>query len=160
MGENNFYQTPNADIIPKSKFELFGGWLRFYQVLNILSIAMAALAFGLVIVFTAMGEYQPHEYVDTFSAFVEFLPELIISIIVVKMIKKREPEVPTKLVEYLGYYVAITFCVYIVMYILHQKEVLLEKPTSFWGSVIFYLIWKSYFAKSKRVSVYYGANAN
>ena len=61
MEENNVYAAPTSESIVDEKLLSFGGWLRFYQVINYLSIIFTLLIFAMVSVFYAMGEYAEGE---------------------------------------------------------------------------------------------------
>lgn len=159
MDGNNHYSTPKSEIIEGHKFELFGGWLRCFQVLHIISLALIVI---MVVAFAGMAAFDYFEvgYINELWALgLEILPDLVFSIVVIKIVMIRQADIPQKIVKFLGYYVAATFVIYMILFYSYSAEQISEKPTSFWGSAIYYLIWSSYFRKSKRVKVYYGENS-
>lgn len=160
MEENNVYAAPKSESIVDEKLLSFGGWLRFYQVINYLSIIFTLLIFAMVSVFYAMGEYAEGEIFEALIAGIELLPDLVVSIMVLKILSKPNKFIPTRVVTLLTYYVGASLLMYGCVYYLFKTEVVVEKPTSFWASVIYYAIWSSYFRKSKRVKAYYGENAS
>jgi len=142
------------------KYTHFGGWLRFYQIINIISLVIFGLFFLAGIAFSFLGYYESGESTDMIAALVESIPGLFISIVAIKLLTVKSPQTPNKMVKMLGYYVTATIVIYAVLFYLHKTEQISEKPLSFWGSVIYYYIWSSYFKKSKRVNGYFGANAD
>jgi len=160
MDNNEVYEAPQSEVVAMDKYTHIGGWLRFYQVINIISIVIFGAFFIAGIAFWFLGYYETGEHADMLAALVESIPGIFISIIAVKYLTMKAPETPNKMVKALGYYVTATILIYAVLFYLHKTEQISEKPLSFWGSVIYYYIWLSYFKKSKRVKGYFGANAD
>ncbi len=159
MESNNVYETPKAESLLDERLFAFGGWLRFYQVINILSIVFIGILILAIAGFEIMGAYEENELKDAFIGIFEFLPDLIFPIIIIRILKIKNEKIPDEIVKYLGYYVAASLLVYGIFYYLFKTDVIAEKPVSFLSSLIYYYIWSSYFKKSKRVKAYYGANA-
>ena len=155
----NLYQTPKSEITANEKFNFFGGWLRVFQIINIISIAMFGLVLALMVLGSAFDFLEEISTIELASLIIELLPDLVISIMMVKLLTVRNTHIPKLMVKYLGFYVGVTIVVYIILYSLYKAEHILEKPTTFWGSVIYYSIWNAYFKRSKRVNIFYGANS-
>ena len=159
MEDEGVYATPKAEVLAGDKFQTFGGWLRFYQALNIISITFIVLMTLMVGVFSAYGEYAEGELFEQMIAAIELIPDLLITVMILRIIKIKEKDIPTRIVKYLGYYVAASLVMYAFVYYLFKTGVVEDKPMSFWGSVIYFLIWRAYFNRSRRVEGYYGENA-
>lgn len=159
MEEPNVYAAPKAESLVDARFESFGGWLRFFQVINYISASIIIFMFFMVAVFFAFGQYGEGELFEAVIAAVELIPDLIIPLLILQIIKIKRKEIPQRLVKLLGIYLVCSLVVYAVVYYLFKTDVVADKPVSFWGSLIYYYIWLSYFKKSKRVKAYYGENA-
>ena len=159
MESNNVYETPKAESLLDDRLYSFGGWLRFYQMINIISVVFVGVIVLAVAAFEIMGAYEENELKETFIYFFEFLPDFIIPIMILRILKIKDEKTPDQVVKFLGYYVAVSLLLYGIYYYLFETNMVAEKPVSFWSSVIYYFIWSSYFKKSKRVKAYYGANA-
>jgi len=156
--DENIYERPKSESFPQSKFEFFGGWLRFYQILNVLSIIVLIVALGFLLFLSFTESFSNQNLIDFAMIGLESTPILLLSIFTLKILNKKEGEVPGKVKSYLDYYLSATVVIYVILYISFSKGQITEKPTPLLGDIIYYFIWTSYFKKSKRVKVYYGKN--
>ncbi len=159
MDDQNVYEPPRAEGLELGKFESFGGWLRFLQVINYISVIFTVLMVLMVSVFFILDEYADGELFESVIAFIELIPDMVLAVVILLIIEKKNKDVPSKIIKYLGIYIVASIIVYAFVFYLYKTEAIVEKPIGFWGSVIHYWIWSSYFKKSKRVNVYYGENA-
>ena len=150
--------TTDIEQVFYEKYSTFGGWLRFFQIINILWVVLIGLVITASLVFASLDYYEPHEYSDVFAAAFELTPEFVISIVTLGALARKSPTTPAKIVQNMGYYVWATLAVYFILYYLFKSGAITDKPITFWGAVIYYYIWSSYFKRSKRVKSYYGAN--
>ena len=157
--DSNVYETPKSEITSNEQYFHMGGWLRCFQVLNIISVVIFALIVLAVGGFAVMGYYTNDEIFDVAASFVESLPGIIFAVLILKYVSKKAPGTPAKINKFLECYVISTILIYAALYYLHSTEQITEKPISFWGSVIYAWIWITYFKKSKRVNGFYGENA-
>lgn len=159
MENDDLYETPKTNSLIDERLVSFGGWLRFYQVINIISVVFIGIVILAIVAFGFMEAYDDNEFSEAIIGIFEFLPDLIFSIAIIRILTTQNQGIPGKIVKYLGYYLAASLLAYAVFYYLFKIEVVTEKPVSFFGSVFYYFIWSSYFKKSKRVKAYYGENA-
>lgn len=71
------------------------------------------------------------------------------------IITKREEWVPKAVVRYLRIFFLVSLIGFVLGYYLYSRGLVPEKPASLFSDILYYLIWSSYFKKSKRVNGYY-----
>ena len=141
-----------------SKFDEFGGWLKFFYFLCLLNIVTS-----LTMLFMLGGEI----FGETSRPIIEIMLEalqvgvtLFLLYLIIQVIQIREPNVP----EYIKDKLFLMFIVALAYFAVHS---LLTIPGSGWqmkntmalaGSVqsmLWATIWRTYFERSERVEVYY-----
>lgn len=151
------YEAPESTL---SDDELtIGGWLRFFQVLHIISITFGGVVFLGVSAMVILGEIEQQELIGILWLLAEMLPALVLSVLTVRILSAREEDVPHRVSVYLKIGLGVASVAFIGGGALFYYDFVSEKPTSILGSLIFYYIWTSYFKKSVRVKEYYGVNA-
>jgi len=151
------YETPESELLDDSMS--IGGWLRFFQVCNVLAIVIFGI---LLLTIVALGLSEGFTSEDTLSllvSFVEVIPAFVFSILILKIIKDRDEETPFRISGYVKYNTVIALVIFIASMALFYLDVTPERPQSLLGTLIYYYIWTSYFKKSVRVKEYYGSSA-
>jgi hypothetical protein len=100
-----------------------------------------------------------HSY-KVFFYFIETIPDFIFSFLILRIIKSQSLDTPNKVKKLMAFELLAKLLIGILIFIAYKNGITDEKPFPFFISVIYYLIWVYYFKKSKRVLIYYGANAN
>jgi len=158
MNDINTYAPPESEVVIESEALTIGGWLRFFQITNYISLILGgiiAIVMSLSI-FLEDGLFETQ--LDLASFILEISPSLIFSFLILKVIKKREPHIPAKIKKYIGGYVVMSLLITLLLNYLHSSGLITDKPTTVLGDIIYYAIWVSYFKRSKRVAEYYGQN--
>jgi hypothetical protein len=159
MEEESVYATPKAEGLADGEYQTIGGWLRFYQVINWISLILIILVLLMTASFMILNLYAENELFEAMITSIELIPDLVLTFMTLRILKIREKDIPTRIVQYLSYYVGASLLMYGFVYYLFKTGVVVEKPIGFWGTVIYFAIWNSYFKKSERVGVYYGGKA-
>ncbi len=159
MENADIYKAPDSEVTPTGKYQFFGGWLRFYQVINVISLVIFALVLGAMGWFYLTEPFAIGTSLDVGVAVLEMIPGILVSGLSIKYLAVKDERTSQKLADTLRYYPIASIAIYALVFGLYEMEKVIEKPISFWGSAIYYLIWSSYFRKSVRVKEYYGDNA-
>jgi len=143
----------------------FGGWLKafyIYQWFCVLILAMYVLSLALQLFGPQIESSVLLNMIKLLHSFIEV--HFILKII--KVIKIKEPNTPNSIILYMKWIVIFAFIFGIGTGILIYSAsarvgltVFSELAKTALMIIIFYLIWASYFRKSKRVCAYYGKNA-
>lgn len=139
----------------------FGGWLRFFQVIAIVNLLVAALALGMAIFFLFDGPPDPTiTYGHLITAAVVSIPFAGLMAVIITKLPVRNIEIPRKLARTTW----SAFVLTTVSTVLQAAITTANSNTSFidaydWPAGIFWLIaFIVYLEHSKRVKAYYGAN--
>jgi len=152
------YDAPESDLSHDGDDVSIGGWLRFFQVVNVLSIVIGGLVLlGLSAMVILVG-FDEEGIADVVAACAEMFPAILFSVLIVRVLGDRNENTPARVAQLLKYNFSAAAFVFIAVMALFFADVVSEKPTSILGSLLYYYIWTSYFKKSKRVNEYYGAN--
>jgi len=152
------YEAPSSELVDEGSSSV-GGWLRFFQVINVISIVMIGIVMMIVVGVGFLEGFESQEVVDIFFSLPELIPSVIFSVLILRVLGVQGEETPFRISAYLKYNVSITVVVFIVLMALFFSDVISERPESLLGSLIYYYIWTSYFKKSVRVKEFYGRNA-
>ena len=141
-----------------SKFEEFGGWLKFFYFLCLLNIVTS-----LTMLFMLGSEI----FGETSRPIIEILLEglevgvtLYLLYLIIQVIQIRQPEIP----EYIKDKLFLMFVVGIAYFAVHSlftipgKGWQMKNTMALAGSVqtmLWATIWRTYFERSERVDVYY-----
>jgi len=146
--------------VPESSDKLgFGGWLRFFQVMNIISVVIVVLLLLLVASELLFDFLELGNDIEMYTLFIEVLIVLSYSTATLKILKIQNQTIPQTLNKYLTVYFIASMLMFGINLLLYYYDYLEEKPESISSDIFYYLIWIFYFKKSKRVNEYYGANA-
>lgn len=152
------YEAPSSELVEEGSSSI-GGWLRFFQVINILSVVMVGIVIMIVIGVGFLEGFETQEAIDILFSLPELIPSVIFSVLILRVLSVQSEETPFKISAYLKYNVSIAVLVFVFLMVLFFSEIISERPESLLGSLIYYYIWTSYFKKSVRVKEFYGSNA-
>ncbi len=156
MNDINTYQPPQSDVTPPHQNRTIGGWLRFYQVTNYISLILGSLvAVGVCIASLFIDDMFEKQW-DLAALILELSPSIIFSFLIIRVLSKPESQVPAQIKKYIGNYVGASIFINIGLRYLFSNDVITDEPTTFIGDLIYYAIWVSYFKRSKRVAQFYG----
>jgi uncharacterized membrane protein len=151
-------------------FSEFDGWLRVFWILSVLSVVLsivsAIMVLGLITWDRARSFLGGTVLVLYCIKLAPLLIDAAFTVYVLKIIRSREPDVPSSVAAIL----IVTFVITIIfrlleLYWLNKHPEVLSKyqhnvdvfyPLK---GILFTVIWVQYFRLSERVKVYYGANA-
>ena len=158
MTDLNTYAPPESDVTPTNKNLTIGGWLRFYQVTNYISLILGSLvAVGVCIAALFVDDRFEKQW-DLAALILELSPSIIYSFLIIRVLSTPQSHVPAQIKKYIGNYVAASILINFLLRYLFSNELITDKPTTFIGDLIYYAIWVSYFKRSKRVAQFYGQN--
>ncbi len=157
--KENIYKSPKAALVEEKGEEKIGGWLRFFQIINILGVVIFVVIFALAIPIMLIIGGSPGDWIDMGAVLVESLPAVIFSILILKRLGLRSEGTPNVITKYIALGALSSVVVAAGLYFAYNGGHISEKPSSVLGSFVYYLIWTSYFKRSKRVHSFYGANS-
>lgn len=147
----------------------FGGWLKFFQIINVFLIILILLYFVSTAYFAA----------GAFSSKIPFTKELKLSIVfmftlfpllyfftgkILRLLKVKSPEVPDDISRYIVYIIIVSVSAGIAEILFFHSGDFSKFIFSIFKSVIqplvINIIWLAYFRRSKRVKEFYGENAS
>ncbi len=146
----------------------FGGWLKFFFVVEWISIVLGSIfsvAFiAGIVTMEGMADkgYNLLYLIDTVIM-------VFISMKIVRIIKIKEQTVPQRIIKFLFIYagatLAITAIQFIILYQFPMKDVVVDKEAVDLGkatikALVWIAFWANYFKKSKRAITYYGLLSN
>lgn len=151
-------------------FSEFDGWLRVFWIFSVLSIVFSIVS--AIMVLGLITWDKPRIFFGDIvlilygMRLVPLLIDAAFTIYVLKIIRSREPDVPSSVATIL----IITFVITVIfrlleLYWLNKHSEVLSKYQHNLGvfylfkGILFTVIWVQYFRLSERVKVYYGANA-
>ena len=146
----------------EQKFEKLGGWLRFFLVVNWLQLI---LCLGTALLFL-VSLFESESATHFFSMFI-YIPECIVSAVllykILRLIYIRDAAIPNRIVRLITW-LTVLGILFIIPEMILEYAWAKELDYSEWGQIavrtlIYCFIWRGYFMKSQRVSVYYGQNA-
>jgi len=141
----------------KKPLNEFGGWLRFFWVINLLSLIFLCLS--------VISNFLSYMNSGSSTIYVSFIVTQLTSSLaalltwyILRFLKKQDPAIPIKSMILLGASVVV------ILPQLFFKENLPFNLITYSNldvgfMNIFTLVWIGYFQKSKRVKAYYGKNA-
>ncbi|MDM3871509.1 hypothetical protein QSV34_09085 [Porticoccus sp. W117] len=159
MENSDVYKAPESELVSGDELKSIGGWLRFFQVVNFIYAIAGVLVAALVVVTYFIDESVYGGLIGSIASLVELTPVIVFSILILKVVNHQEEGIPVKIKSYIGYYLLTSFLVAAGIASLYIMDLVPDKPASIFGDLIYYLIWSSYFKRSKRVRSFYGATA-
>ena len=145
----------------------FGGYLVFFRISNFVFfiISLVSVPLLLLAVVRTIAENMP----TATSALIFSLSLTISSILIFKMLKVlkiQESFVPKKIVNFIFLLTIFSISFSLLnfvskfLFLGFNQETAMETSKQMINSIVWFLIWRSYFKKSKRVLAYYGKNAS
>jgi len=156
MNDTNTYQPPQSDVTPPHQNQTIGGWLRFYQVTNYISLILGSLVVVGVCIAALFVDDMFEKQWDLPALILELSPSIIFSFLIIRVLSTPESQVPAQIKKYIGNYVVVSILINIGLRYLFSNDLITDEPTTFIGDLIYYAIWVSYFKRSKRVAQFYG----
>ena len=147
----------------------FGGWLRFFQIANIISLIIGGLAFILVlyVYFEASSSNQYIPDVETAAIIFGVIKMPVFFYLTIKVLghlKVKSPSSPEDVSRFIRYaliFAIVSSAVEVMVYSNYDNSSnqIFESVKLVIQSIISAAIWLSYFKKSVRVKKFYGKNA-
>ena len=144
----------------------FGGWLRFFQITNIIGVVLLGISIFMSTLAIAdfFIEQNYKEVIELTVIALDIIITFILTLKILWVLKIRDKCIPVTIRRCL-LWILIFSIIFLgveisVVYWINGWKLLNEDYQSFRGSiqtVVFCLIWISYFKKSKRVSLYYNS---
>jgi len=142
----------------------FGGWFRFFQIINIIGVVLLGISV-LLSTLAIASFFLQQNYKGAIELIIMILKIIVTMILALKILwilKIKDECIPVTIRRCL-LWILIFSIIFLgveisVVYWINGGKLLNEDYQSFRGSiqtVIFCLIWMSYFKISKRVSLYY-----
>ncbi len=152
------YDTPKSDLDNKQENH-FKGWLKFFYIINFVWLIFLPLG-SLVYILSSMLDSETSILSNKLMFYVlELTPDFIFSILILRSIKIQNTSTPESIKKLMSFELAAKLIIGILIYMAYKNGIAQDKPSPFFFSIIYYLIWSNYFKKSKRVFNYYGANS-
>lgn len=137
----------------------FGGWLRFFQVVNILGLVVMPIAviISLVAGVAMLGLGDPFGFLYFGIGIVDLSVYFALTIMILIQLSKRESTVPAKIQKLLTIQVAVSIVLGLSMIPISDfspnigTETALEIFRDIGRAISFYVVWNMYFGKSERV---------
>ena len=141
----------------------FGGWLRFFQVTCWLTVVVFVVNVFLSV--AAILKQFSLQRVLVFSVLITGIA-IILSLLwkVLRLLKVKSPEVPAQIIKKILLVTVFTVAFSLVDVLsglwLYQTSPSASSLVGLVRPIVWYLIWSTYFRKSKRVQAHYGVNAS
>lgn len=136
----------------------FAGWLRFFYFIVFINLILN-FVFGVTIIEEL---FTKPDKILTLASIVQWVFILLIFYLIIKIIQKREADVPENIKDYLFYIFVIAIIHFVfntaVTLIIYKRSWNSDNTMAFVSAIrnmIWTAIWRSYFEYSKRVKAYY-----
>ncbi len=139
----------------------FGGWLRFFQISNIISLII--FPFLLILMFIEIFiDFNYKQAIEFSIVIIDLVITMYFIIKILGIVQKNDSEVPERIIYYLK-----MIMIFSLIFLIFEIPATLWANNGEWTnddsasvrgslqSIITFLIWRSYFRKSKRVNLYY-----
>ena len=136
----------------------FGGWLRFFQVTEVIRIIVAFLMFWIWFHEVSAGKIANPWGFGSITTLVIQLVGVIISSIILWFLSQRAPQTPTRIAKLVIASAAVFIGGKILIGIIEQLPTQ-KVSIGLFPSAVIAILWLEYFKSSKRVRGYYGRNA-
>ena len=151
----------------------FGGWLRVFYYLTLLSLVsntlytvLGALGSGWLILGVALGKKVISDVIPVFMGFVIVAPFAYVNFQIYRPLEERSPAIPARIVKLLSIRILLSILAVLCAFLVTKFQ---SSEGSSPRSVVVLLLeilgisltwlWILYFQRSKRVKAFYGANA-
>ena len=137
----------------------YGGWLRFFRIINMLYWVMGLFSIIVCIYLVLfVGVEKKQELINSMAIMIELIPGTVMSFLIWRIVLIKNDETPKKIKWLITFELALQLMFGAVLYLAYKQGYISDQPTPVLLSVIYYFIWASYFKRSKRVFSYYGSN--
>lgn len=139
----------------------FGGWLRFFQVTNIIGVIVLLPMIVFLIIFS-LAMFEIKQFISSSAVVVDLLISFYLILRILKILKVINTDTPGKIMKYL-----VWFIIFTLIFMVIEIFVALWVNGGGWtsadnssvrasiGSMFSCIIWISYFKNSKRVKQVY-----
>ena len=147
----------------------FGGWLKFFQIINIFSLILVTLYFLSTLYFTAGAFSLKNPLTNELKLSIAFMFTLFPALFyytfkILKSLKTKSMHVPDEISGYIKYILLFSVIAGVVEITLFASPDLLKLVYDLFRSLIqpiaINIIWLMYFRKSVRVKEFYGQNSS
>lgn len=142
---------------PKEKIS---GWLRFFFVMLIISACWMPLSILATMALPFISPEKPIFTLENLFINLELLPDLLFSVLMLKVIHDRNNLTPKKIKKLLRLEIWSKFFIAVAIMYAYKKGLVEDRPFPFIISAIYYFIWRAYFTKAKQVKSYYNLEQN
>lgn len=155
------YNAPSAAVSQDVERMEFGGWLKVFQVLHIITLAFAVLAFIAGVGLSMLEEVSEELGAELLVGLIEVVPVLVFNLLILLVVKNRDKTTPRKISAYLNFKLIGTIAVYWLLNVFYYDHIELSAGEELGQSIGMLLsigycwAWIIYFKRSKRVAGYY-----
>lgn len=145
-------------------FDQFGGWLKCIYVIHWVAIIVLGILPIVYVLLFFIAE-NINEMIQYVIALFEILIYIILCIKIVKVIKIKEINVPNRIIKLMAWIVFFSVFIGVSEELLDYLNLGIEGVENsgvgkrLFGGIFWFVIWREYFIRSKRVLTYYGQNA-
>jgi hypothetical protein len=97
--------------------------------------------------------FTNQESIDNAALIIEIVPTTILSFIIWRMVPVKSKTTPSRIKSLMRIDLFFSIAVGFIMYMAFREGFITDKPVPFYGSLIYYFIWSSYFNLSKISSI-------
>lgn len=158
------YDAPNTVLSQESGGVSMGGWLKCFQVINVLSLVLTTLLFFAGLFLTVMEGLDQEGAEAILVDFVGSLPIVVFCVLILRILSNRSEEVPRRVSRYLNFKFLTTIGVFWLLSVFYYSdieqpmEVVLGRSIGLLLTMMYCWIWMFYFKRSKRVKEYYSVD--
>ncbi len=147
----------------------FGGWLKFFQIINVFSLILVALYFLSTLYFTAGALSSKNPLTNELKLSIAFMFTLFPALFyytvrILKSLKIKSSHVPDEISRYIRFillFSVIAGVVEITLFVSSDiSKLVYDLFRSLIQPVVINIIWLMYFRKSVRVKEFYGQNSS
>lgn len=132
----------------------FGGWLKFFWVINLISLLIYFFAF--IGKFALLHQNTSQSTIHFILAQFDYAQSAVFIFCILKYLKKQEPATPQKIVYFLFASGLVTLAIMVFKVFIPGGADITPSENMVW---FYIMVWALYFKESKRVNAYYGNNA-
>jgi len=147
----------------------FGGWLKFFQVINVFCLTLLMLYFLSTLYYAAGAFSSKIPFTNELKLSIAFMFTLFPLLIfytfkILKSLKIKSPGIPDEISGYIRYILIFSVIAGVVEISFFGSPdlsgIIYDISRSLVQPIVINLIWIAYFRKSVRVKEYYGQNAS
>jgi hypothetical protein len=147
----------------------FGGWLKFFQIINVFSLILVTLYFLSTLYFAAGAFSSKNAFTSELKLSIAFMFTLFPALLfytfkILKSLKIKESHVPDEISGYIRYILLFSVIAGVVEITLFAapdiSKLVYDLFRSLIQPIVINIIWLLYFRKSVRVKEFYGRNSS